>query len=369
MKTATITFHASHNYGSMLQAFALQRILKQLGIDNEILNLRTQRQKDLYAIKKHVDGNVLKRIVYEMLVISCMKELTEKSNLFERFLTDDLILSREFSSENELRQANLDYDCYISGGDQIWNTSPLDFDWSFYLPFVKKGKRISYAVSMGPDSAQQVTELDQIKQLLKRYQHISVREEGTKRIVESLVDIPVEISLDPVLLMDASDWNGYYLQKPIIQGEYILVYTPFFNETTFKAAEIVGKRLHSKIINTVFSSPRVLFYPLIQQHYATGPWEFLNLLQHSKMVVSGSFHAVLFSMLYHKPFVVLNGMKDNRMRTMLENTGLVSRSVSMDEIKATSASDLLACDFRQADDYIIRERQKSIDYLKHSILD
>lgn len=368
MKTATITFHASHNYGSMLQAFALQTVISRLGFENEIINLRTLRQKRMYDFRRNASRHFLKRGLYEILIRHYNRSLSEKHELFERFLREDLRMTREFASAKELLDAGLEYDCYVSGGDQMWNTAPLDFDWSFYLPFVKDGKKISYAVSMGPHAEQQVSGLKKIATCLKEYRHISVREKGTKKLVETMVDIPVEICLDPVLLLDKREWQLHYPQEPILNSDYVLVYVPGYRKDVFDMAEVIGKHLHCKVVNTVFSQ-RMVCHPFIQNRYATGPWEFLNLLQHAKMIVSGSYHAVIFSMLYNKPFVAMNGMRDNRMRTMLENTGLVNRSVLLDDVRNLQGTDLLACNFTQANEYITRERQHSIEYLRRSITD
>lgn len=368
MKTATITFHSSHNYGSMLQAFALQTVIVQMGFENEIINLRTRRQKWMYDYHKNKSHRITGKVLYKILTCYYDQNLSKKHELFERFLQEDLKLTREFTSAKELQDGDMGYDCYVSGGDQIWNTSPVDFDWSFYLPFAKDAKKISYAVSMGPCAEQQVSGLKRIAAYLREYQYISVREEGTKKMVENLIDIPVEINLDPVLLLNEAEWQSHYAQEPILSSDYILVYVPGYNKDVFDLAESIGKLLKYKVVNTVFSL-RMVCHPSIHNHYATGPWEFLNLLQHAKMVVSGSYHAVIFSMLYNKPFVALNGMRDNRIRTMLENTGLENRSVSMDEIKKLRESDLLSCDFSRANEFIIRERSKSFDYLRHSILD
>lgn len=368
MKTATITYHASHNYGSMLQAFALQNIIKQLGFENEIINLRTIKQRKLYDVERYksLSPNLIKRWLSNILVFCYRRKLKQKYILFERFLVENLQLTCEYVSEEELRLANLDYDCFISGGDQIWNTTPEDFDWSYYLPFVDGVKKISYGVSMGPKAEKEMKAFGKIEALLKRYNHISVREEATKDIVERLIGHSVEVVLDPVLLLDMVDWKKCYNQKPLINGDYILLYVPGYKVDDYSIASIVGRLLGVEVISTIFSIYSIRHHK-VRMYCATGPWEFLNLLQHARMVVSGSYHAVIFSMLYQKPFLAVNGAQDNRMRTMLERTGLLSRSVSITSIHKWCKEELLHCDFSQANDYIANERKRSIGYLKSSI--
>ena len=360
MRTATITFHASHNYGSMLQAYALQQIIQQLGHDNEIINLRTEQQKRLYGrIRGPLWKEVLKMVLFPKLYLGAMR----KYELFERFLAEELRLTKEYASLEELRQAELKYDCFISGGDQIWNTTPFDFDWSFYLPFTAK-KKISYGVSMGPSSESSVTYRERIKSYLLAYSHIAVREEGTRRIVEQLTGKVIDITLDPVLLFSKEEWYQRYPQEPMIKGDYIFVYTPGSFAAVYPYAERLGDW---------FDMPVIASMPIFRNKYkhvrnclAVGPWEFLNLLQHTKLVVSGSYHAVIFSILFHKPFFAIAGDKDNRMRTALENNGLMERTLSWSDFEE-KRSQSFQCDFTQADEYLVKAREVSMNYLRNAI--
>ncbi len=147
-KAAIITFHASHNYGSMLQACALQSTVENMGIDCDIINLRTERQRDLYTVFTHRKG--AKYIIKNLSHFVYYKPLTQKYNNFENFISSNMKLTEnEYKTLEELQNADLQYDYYISGSDQIWNPVPADFYWSYYLPFVKNGKRIAYAPSFG----------------------------------------------------------------------------------------------------------------------------------------------------------------------------------------------------------------------------
>ena len=364
MTTATITFHAPHNYGSMLQAYALQYTLGRLGFDNEIINLRTPRQRAMYGPVSHCPESGAKNLVRRVMAAPFMGGLRKRYGLFEKFLQDNLKLTKEYDSLEELKRADLRYDCFISGGDQIWNTAPTDFDWSYYLPFVKEGIRISYAVSMGPRSREQVTERETVRKYLSAYDHISVREEETRKLVEELTGKKAELVLDPVLLLEPEEWDKHLDPNPIIKGDYILLYTPGFNKETFDAASKIRRITHLPVINTIFK-PQSLLYPDIKHKFDVGPWEFLNLLKYSKMVVSGSYHAVIFSMLYDKDFIAVNGARDNRMRTMLENTGLLGQAIPSDSINQDTLS---PCDFTRANVYIRQERTKSVEFLKNAII-
>ena len=99
---------------------------------------------------------------------------------------------------------------------------------------------------------------------------------------------------------------------------------------------------------------------------SVGPKEFLRLIMDSEFVLSGSFHAIVFSILFHKPFLAYNGLTDNRMSQILYSTGLEDYAVT-DTNYLCKLSLLNEIDFSQADDYITRERKRSFDFLKKNI--
>lgn len=149
MKTVgIITFHAAHNYGSNLQAYALQRTIENMGEVCEIINFRTERQRDQYRpLTKRKGLKYLFKNGYFLLNYRTRKE---KYNCFEKFIKDYLKKGeKEYSSLEELKSSPPQYDCYVSGSDQIWNTVPVDADDAYFLPFVKSGKKIAYAPSFG----------------------------------------------------------------------------------------------------------------------------------------------------------------------------------------------------------------------------
>ena len=363
-KTATITFHSAHNYGSMLQAYALQQTLFNLGYDNEIINLRTDRQVNLYAAYYNIKNRNIKSIARWFFTYPYRKSIREKYKLFEDFLVNDLRTTREYKTLEELQKASFSYDCYISGGDQIWNTSPEDFDWSYYLPFVKNGKRISYAVSMGPKASEQVKHREIVQKYLKDYNYISVREEGTAEMVKSLVDTPVSQELDPALLLSGDEWRKRINNVPIIKGDYILLYSPSYKKSVYDMAAYISKKLKMKVVVTLFSRQDYVYH--FKSQIATGPWEFLNLIQNARLVVSGSFHALVFATLFHTPFYAVNGDKDNRMVTFLKNMKLQERTINLLDCddKLERVFDI---DFSDAEVFLSNKRKESLSYLINSI--
>ena len=170
MKIGIITFHASFNYGSMLQAWALQTFLTKLGHDVEIINFRQKSQKLGYA--KPIAFSSLpnvKRSVKRMLAPATIRPLYRKWHLFDGFMHRWLNLTDEYNTLDQLRQADFDLDALVTGSDQIWNTTVFDFSEAYFGTFVGgRTAKIAYAPSMGP--APESQDVAYLKSLLNGYQ-------------------------------------------------------------------------------------------------------------------------------------------------------------------------------------------------------
>lgn len=368
MKTATVTFHAAHNYGSMLHSYALQQIILSLNIENKIINFRSQNQKSIYTksgIPK--DSPFLKRLIYGVIPKVYKKQLYKKYELFENFLKDYLLLTEEYSSLEDLSEDKLNFDCYISGGDQIWKPQCKDFSWIYYLNFVIKGKRISYAVSMGPGGTDMGRYKQRIAKELQCFRHIGVRERGTSNFVKQLIDIKPYINIDPVFLLNKEKWIELISKSPLVSEDYIFIYTPTSSREVYKVAKLAGYAMKIKVVTSQMQL-NSLDYFSINRKLDIGPLEFLNLIYNAKLVVSGSFHALAFCLLLHKPFVGVNAMSDNRMRDLLIQFGMEKNSVNTKNITECIET-ALNTDFSMVDDYFQSKRRENIMWLKNAIYD
>ena len=110
----------------------------------------------------------------------------------------------------------------------------------------------------------------------------------------------------------------------------------------------------------------MLQYSSLKYELAVGPWEFLDILSKADLVVSGSFHAVVFSVIFNRPFWAINGDKDNRMRTFLKNTHLLHRSIDKANLEEKVRGNI-PCEFCDAEEFIQEGRIKSMSYLSKAI--
>ncbi len=364
-KTATITFHASHNYGSNLQAYALQQIIIGLGCENEIINLRTERQKDLYTVFTKRKG--IKCFIKNLSHLLYYFPLKRAYYKFEDFINNKLSTTKEYSNEEQLKEANLKYDVFIAGSDQIWNPIPKDFVWAYYLTFVDEGRKVSYASSFGQlaslgDNATK----DRISQNLKTFKAISVREQGALDNVKALTGVTPQIVLDPTLLLTKNQWLDLVKDKRrIVNRDYIFFYTLFADPERMDIVKRVSKITGLPIVTSNFSNQYDVFNPFIKK-YDAGPLDFLTLVRDAKLVVASSFHGTVFSTLLNVPFFAIDGMSDARIRTLLETTGLEHREIKTTNIeeKCSNAFDI---DFQSVNERIEAARISSIEFLKKSL--
>lgn len=357
-----ITFHASHNYGSMLQAYALQHVVSDMGFYCEIINFRTKLQKEFYK-PLFFHGNILERAKRFIVQFQYIPQILLKDRLFEDFLKKELILSlKEYSSLYELENQPPIYDYYISGSDQIWNEKCFDFDWSYFLPFAKDKKCIAYAPSMG--SSPHIEHATIMCSLLKKYIALSVREKDDSECIKRVLGLPVPVLLDPTLLLTRESWMDFTVKEPIIKGKYILLYSPWYFENCYQIAEDLSYRYGMKVIVTQPFEylSRKKRWKDFKVCPAVGPKEFLNLCRNASFVCCSSFHAVIFSILFNIPFVAYNGMTDSRIANILRLTGLENHSI-------TSVGDYVSLDAGYDHAYAVlsEKRLKSLSWLENSL--
>lgn len=373
MKIGILTFHAAHNYGSMLQNYALQQVLFKMGHNVETINLRTSMQKEMYDYFKPVWQLMdKKRVLYTILYLPWVKQLKKKHNLFEHFLSNKLFLSKEINNFDALGELPK-YDAYIIGSDQCWNMTAKDFDWSYFLGFTPEDSvRISYAISMGPKPAI-VSEickdqLPDVKTLLQRFDGISVRDKDTKEVVDLITKDSAQssIHIDPTLLLTKEDWNTIIPNDSIVKGEYIFFYNPYWVESAYEQARELGRITGLPVVT---SNPNIrgnLQYNKFKKVFEVGPVEFLNLVKNAEYVIGRSFHLMVFCILLNKRFIAVEGMGDSRINQLLQMTHLENCATEDGNVSEVIER-LSSIDFRIAENQIFREREKSIHWLREHL--
>lgn len=367
-KIATITYHASYNYGSNLQALALQEKVKMMipNCQYSIINLRTPIQKNMYKNIFELPG--LKNKVKRMMFLNRKKEFMKKQEYFEDFIINKLNVTDEYSSLDELNKAKLNYDYYISGSDQVWNLRAYDFDWANYLEFVKKGKRISYAASIGPINYKfSDEERKRIKQDIEKYSNISVREKSTADKIKEITGLDSSINIDPTLLLTKDEWNTLIPTDDgkTKLGKYIFFYDLKNKEEDWQMVKYISENLKLPVIITKLPA-KYLYKYNFNMKLDVGPVQFINLIKNADLVISSSFHGTVFSILFEKKFISINGMEDLRIKDLLELARLENQAINVHNYRE-KLNNINTIDFSPYRENIKKEIRKAELYLKDAL--
>lgn len=335
MKIGILTFHYAHNYGAMLQAYALTATLKAWGHDVKIIDYRLpsieyvyQKRSFAKLVQFFTNQNNSFPIAFLKAVKYYHRENRKKSlkwERFEKFSQQFLPKTHRIYKSSDI--SSRDVDAIICGSDQIWNAkitkglAPL----YFCEGIDKKIRRIAYAASAGEGSIDKANE-EKFIRLCGNFNSISVREISLSAYMNRL-SIPNTIVSDPVFLLGARQWKELAVIPP--EKDYVLTYSFGEPQGFFSKALEIAHHMRKRLI--CFSFKKKKLSEEIIQVYDGGPQEFLGYFLNAAFVMTNSFHGTAFSILLNKPFFSLlpqNG--GERVCSLLEEIGLSDRIIRTD---------------------------------------
>lgn len=378
-KTGILTLYYNNmNYGGLLQAFALPFVIqKHIGIPAEQIRYSQQNtDTDLCTSKSKKSLSIYQLGINFFSALTSNKRSIRKESFLE--FMNDIPHSRNIYSHETIQQCNSNYEIFICGGDQIWNGEMVGEHLDVYtLQFVNQGlKKIAYSPSVAISHMSKQVE-DCLGKGLLGIDRISVREKRSLDILKRLSDKKIEVVVDPVLLLTKSEWLEQ--SRPTkINGKYILCYLLGDSITQRKAVEIISKRLKLRIVtfpHILVNNVRKcdLFFGDIKD-YTSGPRQFLDLINNAEFVITDSFHACVFSMIFETPFIVFErnkpsekGNMNSRIYDFLEEYHLENQLVNVE--KAMNLSRIPEVDYSFAHEHWFHRRNDSIEYLTRALFD
>ena len=368
-KTGVLTFwYGDSNYGQILQCYALQRVLEQLG-------------REPYVIRFVGYGESrLRKLVKQLLPFLRRKPSpTDRLRGFEAFRREHFRMSPLYTSIAQIRSCPPRYDAYIAGSDQIWKQSLRNPQQpAYFLDFGRpEVRRIAYAASFGmehyPDG-----DKAQLKGLLQRFDAISCREYSGVEICRDL-GLEAQKVLDPTLLLTKEEYLN--LNPNLNEKENSSLFTLhsslfIYSLNINSASEIRWSELREAVEGKVVVTPAAgynesaeLFGSEVEYLYAT-PAQWIAQIASASLVVTTSFHGIAFSILMHTPFVYvpLKGEfqgANNRILDLLRDLRLEERILS----ERTTYGSILArpIDWASVDTLLARMRQDSLEFLKEAL--
>lgn len=372
-KVGIVTFSNSTNYGGVLQAAALCKVLEKL--DMQPVNITVQKMASVwksplnyikmririygskgYVTKLRIFGGALKTVFSNIHIFSVKR----KQDSFKNFINRNLNSTPYYATTEILKEKCGNFYAYITGSDQVWNNAFTynQFQGKFFLDFAPDGASCySYAASVGGKKTDEY-----VKEVIYRTQHfkgITVREKSLEDHMRKLGCEQVHTVLDPTLLLSKEEWTMLE-QRPQcnIPKHYILVY--YLEKDTLHDPTIkkVSEQLDLPVIDIMPKYGKAEYNRIIDD--TAGPAEFLYYVNHADYVITNSFHMVVFSLLYRKKFIALRrDGQESRIEDLLNKVGMGERYISNLEEWSVIKKEV-----KDISEIIENEKIESITFLK-----
>lgn len=388
MKVAIASVYYYENYGSMLQAYATQKVLDKMGIKNDTINIEgiskdiNNKRKRYFIFASFTSGilfvkaaKLFDKIYKRFGKGEYVRNSQIRKEMFLQFKKEKFSLTKRAEKLSELSVMCREYNAVIVGSDQLWLPVNIAADF-FTLSFVPDGvKRISYATSFGQSKLPGHIK-NKARKFLEKFDAISVREYTGKKIVEELTNKKVSIVCDPTMLLSKTEWLENVDNEKVIEGKYIFCY---FLGRNRKHRDYVSK-LKKNVGMKIVAIPHADEYVRIDEKYsdvnlyAVGPKEFLSLVNNAEYICTDSFHATVFSILFHKNFFCFKRYRkeniystNNRIESLLGFLGIKERIISVEDCDVNDLT-RMNIDYIDVDNRINKLKSSSLDFIKSSLL-
>lgn len=380
-----VTCYFHHNYGSMLQAYATELIMQQLGLPFQTIACKApinymQENKILYIIKKLLIADWKMRLG-KMKIERAKKENPMfaknweiRNKAFSQFAETFFHVSPYCKNREELTKMAENYSAFLVGSDQLWRTDSVEHGY-YTLEWVPDHiRKIAYSTSIGVKEVPWF-QVEKNKRFMNRFDHIALREQSACDLVYKLTGRKVPVVLNPTLLFTGDQWLGIQQQEPLTNGKYIFCYLLGDNPSQREFIKRVKEKTGYKIV----ALQQLDEYIPSDEEFAdeapyVGPREFLNYIRNAEYVFTDSFHCSVFSILYKKNFFTFSrfseGAKQStntRIDNLLYITGLEDRRMTND--KTIEGVVNFKRNFDGVDEKLNALRKSSMDYLYNAFKD
>lgn len=313
MKIGIYTITEGENYGNRLQNYAMQCILESK--NNDVRTLRVLHKGNDFSGK-------IKLFIKKTFNIKYSFRDKRKVS-FDKFNKKYIKFESENITDNGAFRKLNSYDCFVAGSDQIWNPNFDITTGASFLQFAKGKRKVSISASFGVDSIEDKTKRDVCKKYLNDFNAISVREKAGAKIVKELINVDVPVLIDPTLMLGKEQWKQI-AEKPkmIDDKKYILCYLlGNFEDDVIKKIKMYCEENQCKLI--FLDNDYAYMQHGTDDEFAVSPSEFIWLIEHCEKVITDSFHAIIFSMIFQKRLIAIPrdtslGNMNNRLTDLAE---------------------------------------------------
>jgi len=349
MKISILTFFFSHNYGAVLQAYAMSKLLMNEGYDVEFVDLRTHSANIKLSVPKSLRDLFL---IYKYISIKLF---------IKRYLPS---VSSPVKTLDELKKQSFNSDAFLVGSDQVWGLKHTGDSYkAFFFDFVPNEiPKIAFAASFGVsdwDNSLDNDKTEEIKLLLKRFSYIGVREKTGVEICRKTFNVEAKHVLDPTLLLGNFDSLTGKIKKKKEQE----IFRYFIHQNSELNKEI------DNVTKIVSSYSNINCYNNIKYIKYKNPRQWLRKIASSALIITDSFHVCCFSILFRKPFLVYITKKSvsTRITSLLNELGLTHRIVYNSNELTQNVAWQLPIDFDEVHSKLENMRLESLNELKTAL--
>lgn len=360
MRIGIVTITDLTNYGNRLQNYAMCRIVQKI-FHCEVVSLTATKEKPF------CNGNYKAWVKERIARVACILPVWA-----EKRFGPNITRWNNFSKWNKLIPTKVYYECdklplkiqnefdyFVAGSDQIWNYHfASEHFYDYFLKFTNKEKRIALSASFGIENIPEQW-MKEYQSALMDFNYISVREYAGKKIVKDLIDKDVSVLIDPTMMLSKKEWLNVAKRPRVdVSKPYILKY-------------YLGDENSSDCIDDWAEQNGYTVYELLNKDvpelYSAGPGEFISLISKASLVCSDSFHCIVFSMIFNRPFIVYERQgKENYMTSRLET--LLSKFKFQNRWKHLVDEDkYLACDYTEFDKLLWGEQREFTKFVEDII--
>lgn len=362
VSTATVTWISHRNFGTYLQAYALQHVLKGNGFSNKVLNDSSVVAS--FSSKRFSPIGFLKGCTWLFPRYAAFRDGQDQAiKEYEDFKLRFIDVDSDWKSPVELSSR---YDVFIAGSDQIWSPN-VPFDDFYYLAFATE-KKVAYAPSFGTTV---FTEhfVETLRPLIKDFDAITVREPAAALMLKERFGLDVPVVADPTMLLDSSDWDAILEEEVCATASserYALCYFLTYNEKYVKYVSSYCRRNGLKLKILVVNERMA---GLADEDVYAGPLSFIRTVKRAEIVFTDSYHGSIFSVLYNRNLLVFKRFRadshinqNSRVEHLMHKLGLETRLV--DESSLSDKWTEVGIDYLRVGSVVDEFRRYSLQILK-----
>lgn len=344
MKIGILTYHRAHNYGALLQAYALRQFLRSQGHSVNYIDYWPEEHEAEYTWWKPMPASKnpvrwIKRIIYNLLYCIPTYRRTRK---FKHFITRTLQLPAKAKYTQKEMPLNDGIEMAIVGSDQVWRNYEqedlhIGYDATYYAQTLPaKTKAITYAVSMG------IIKMDEqekafFSQAAGRFSSLLVREKELQTTLSNF-GYSAEVVCDPTLLLSKEEWNKLLPTKRYHSKPYLLYYAVREDAAAYQLAQKIAKERNLQMI---VIAARIHLGKFGEKQYE-GPIDFIHAVRDADFVVATSFHGTAFSVIFERQFITCSlGKMADRAITLLSAISITDHYIPEPQKFSTSSLTLI----------------------------